>query len=148
MILNILGRMDDGKFILDEFWDFELRIVLMCLCNLLQELIFVCWCQGTWLIKEIEDAEGILIDEIDDGLIIVVFELSEELLESFLDELMFFRLEDVGDVELLQLFIGEVDAQLLEGVDGEILESKYVKQPNGQYWCVVEWDDGLIEFLD
>ena len=39
-------------------------------------------------------------------------------------------LEDAGEEELLQLFVGKVDAELLEGIGLELLEAKDVEETN------------------
>lgn len=51
-----------------------------------------------------------------------------ELLQPFLQELVLLLLEDVGDVELLKLFVGKVDEKLLERINLQYLEAENVKQ--------------------
>ena len=44
------------------------------------------------------DTERILINQIYDGLVVGILQLLEVVLQPLPDELMFLRLEDVGDV--------------------------------------------------
>lgn len=63
---------------------------------------------------------------------------------------MLFTLENVSNVKLLEFFIGEIYAELLEGIDCEILESKDIEQTNGEgrHTIFLRGNNSLIEFLD
>jgi hypothetical protein len=124
----------------------------MRLSDLDDQLLLRGRCQRTTLIQQIEDTKRVLIDEVDDGLVVVVLKLLQVLLQPLLSEFLLFALKDVRDVELLQLLVGEVDAQLLEGVHLEVLETENVKKTyrkrlrdlNRYYDGTSSMSDGMI----
>ena len=60
----------------------------------------------------------------------VVRELDVLPRHALLDVHLLLGLEDAREEELLQLLVAEVDAQLLEGVELEVLEAEDVEQPD------------------
>lgn len=53
--------------------------------------------------------------------------IRKEILEPILFEDSFFVFENIGDVELLQVFICIIYTHLLEGIFGEIFKPKNIK---------------------
>ena len=76
-------------------------------------------------VEQAEDAERRLLDELDAGLVVGIVDADAAYALLGVDLLL--HLEDELEEELVQLLVGEVDAQLLEGVDLEDLEAKDVE---------------------
>ena len=62
---------------------------------------------------------------------LVVNELDVPPLDGLEVVLLLLQLEDVLHEELLEVLVGEVDAELLEGVGGEVLEAEDVQDADG-----------------
>ncbi len=82
------------------FGDFEEEIFGVVFFNGAGE-VFVILVEFGGLIDEMEDAERVVFEEIDDGFVVLEADVMGELPESFAHEFVLFFLEDVGDVELL-----------------------------------------------
>ena len=74
------------------------------------------------------DPVDAVLDEGDDGLVVRVRDGHPR--HALVLVLLLLALEDRREEELLQLLVGEVDAELLEGVDLEPLEAVHVEQPD------------------
>ena len=86
-----------------------------------------CACLGCLALRveQAEDAERRLLDELDAGLVVGIVDAYAAYALLGVDLLL--HLEDELEEELVQLLVGEVDAQLLEGVDLEDLEAEDVE---------------------
>lgn len=65
--------------------------------------------------------------------------------------LFLFQLEDMSDEELLQIFVGIVDAKLFKAIDLEVLKPKDIEDTDGGSVVTVVWlrlVDGRIDFAD
>lgn len=78
-------------------------------------------------VDEVQHPQWIVLDQIYDRLVILEVKFIRELFQSLLEELVLLFLEDVADIELLQLLIGEVDEELLEAVALENFEAEDVQ---------------------
>ena len=76
-------------------------------------------------VEELEDAERRPLDHLDARLVVVVVDRDPN--DALLRVDLLLHLEDELEEELVQLLVGEVDAQLLEGVDLEDLEAEDVE---------------------
>ena len=80
------------------------------------------------LVEDAHDACRALLDEVDAALVVLVLDARPR--DALLLVQVLLRLEDELEEELLQLLVGKVDAELLEGVDRERLEAVDVEQPD------------------
>lgn len=69
-----------------------------------------------------------LLQQVDEGLIVSVLDTLLVVLKPFLQVLFLFSLEHVDYVQLLQLFVCVVYAQLFQAVHREVLETEDVQQ--------------------
>ena len=76
-------------------------------------------------VEQAEDTERRLLDELDAGLVVGI--VDADAADALLGVDLLLHLEDELEEELVQLLVGEVDAQLLEGVDLEDLEAEDVE---------------------
>lgn len=75
-----------------------------------------------------EDTERIIFEEVNDGFVVLEADIMGELSETLSHELVLLFFEDVGDVKLLQFFVGEVDEELLKRVDIEDLKPENIQK--------------------
>ena len=78
------------------------------------------------LVEKAHDARRALLDEVDAPLVVLV--LDRRPLDALLVVERLLRLEDEAEEELLELLVGKVDAELLEGVLEEGLEAVHVEE--------------------
>ena len=95
-------------------------------------------------------------------MVVFELELAEIVLETFFDELLFFAFENVGNVELLEPFVGKVDTELLKTVLFEDFEPEDIEKTNVVVALVVDdllnidrasaheftWNGGEVEPFD
>lgn len=77
-----------------------------------------------------KDSKRVELEEVNNGFVVLEADIMGELLEALPQELVLLLFEDIGDVELLQFLIGEVNEELLEGIDHEDFEAEDVQQPD------------------
>ena len=77
------------------------------------------------VVQEVEDADGLLGHDVEDGLVVGVGDGRP--LDLFLGVLGLLQLKDALVEVVLQALVGEVDAELLKAVLGEVLEAEDVK---------------------
>jgi hypothetical protein len=93
---------------------------------------------GACLVEQAEHADRPLGNQVDDVLVVLVRD--EVPLDALLDVDLLLELEDVLDEEVVQRLVGEVDAQLREGVDAKVLEAEDVEHSD----AVVRVADGDV----
>ncbi len=82
---------------------------------------------------------------------LIVNELDVVPVDRLVVVFLLFQLEDMLDEELLEIFVGIVDAELLEGVAVKVFEAENVQDADGvSFMCcpLVRSEDRRIDFLD
>ena len=106
----------------------------------------VCLWGLTLRVEQAEDAEGRLLHELDARLVVRVVDADAAYALLGVDLLL--HLEDELEEELVQLLVGEVDAQLLEGVDLEDLKAEDVEQSDEGHRIARAAPDRIVHLGD
>lgn len=92
----------------------------------LQQSIIGIFSQKTRFVQKRKQT-GLLFIKIENWLIVVIDQVAQEFFQSVVDENFFFIFENVGNIQLLKMFIRIIDAQLFETIYFEILESENIQ---------------------
>lgn len=106
----------------------EVLVLLMVKPNLREKRLFVRGGNAAPLVQQVEDAQTVRVEHVQQRFVVLELDRLHEFSESLGLKHRLLRLEHVCDIQLMQLFIREVYAQLLEAIALEHLEAVDVKQ--------------------
>jgi hypothetical protein len=129
VIGHLTGIVMKNEVNLGELNLFVTRIPAVVLVQLGNEGLFSGLGHNGLLIKSHQDSVGLLVNEIN-GHLGIKTEINEGPIDLLTHVLLLFELEHVVVEELLQLLIGVVDANLLEGILLEDFESGNIQNTN------------------
>ena len=92
--------------------------------------VFVVLIEFGGLVDEMEDAERVVFEEVDDWFVVLEADVVGEFSETLSHEFVLLLFEDVRDVKLLEFLVGEVDEKLFKRIDIEHLETKDIEKAN------------------
>jgi hypothetical protein len=145
LVLDSTGVMSETEVVLAETGLFVEWVSLVMLVKLGKEGVIVGLGHDALLVEENKDTVGTLVDEIDGGLRVKT-EIDEGPVDLFLQVLLLFELEHVVIEELLQLFVGVIDANLLEAVLLEDFETSNIENADERVSTLLVED--LVGTLD
>ena len=122
LVRDVDGVVADGEGGLAEAWLLVEGVLVggEVVVQLGDELVVRAHRQARFLVEQRQHAH-LAFDQVDAGL--VVGEVDELPVDLLAEVLLLFELEDVLVELLLQLLVGEVDAELFEGILGKVLEA-------------------------
>ena len=93
---------------------------------------------GTPFIEEVEDTQGVVVDELNDFEVVGKLYFAILVNQAFLLEDLFLLFEDFVEVNLVESFIGIVDEKLFETVGFQHFKSVNVQksQTHGLLWLL------------
>mmetsp|Transcript_35133 Transcript_35133/g.78697 ORF Transcript_35133/g.78697 Transcript_35133/m.78697 type:complete len:286 (-) Transcript_35133:823-1680(-) len=130
-ILHWPGKMVDDEPVLLLLDDVEPSIPLMLLLELIHETQIRASNNQALLIQHRKNSRWLLLDQVYS--ILIVGKIQRIPRNAFLLVQRFLLLEDKGVEKLLEPLICEIDAQLLEGIELETLESKNIQHTDKQF---------------
>lgn len=127
---HVLGRVFDPEnkrveLIAEKVFIFGVEA--LDLIDQLDVILVVSLRHGTIGVDEVEDALRLFVEHGDDPIIVIVGNQADVLAQPLVLENYFLGLENVADVQVLQLFVGVVDTELLYGVDLKVFKTKYIQ---------------------
>ena len=150
-VLHVALRVGDDEVEAQALGEFENLVVLELLLHLLDDGLVGGVLDAAAVIEEGEYAL-VLVEEVEDRLVVGEADVLEGVLKSLFSELFLLVFEHVGQVELLKVLVGVVDAELLERVLREVLEPENIEEADAEHLKVVLLVranvDGLIEAVD
>jgi len=144
-VLDGSSVMSETEVVLAETGLLEEWVALVVLVELGEEGVIVGLGDDALFVEEDEDTVRTLVDEIDGGLRVKT-EVDEGPVDLFTEVLFLFELEHVVVEELLELLVGVVDADLLEGVLLEDFETSNIEDTNERVGSLLVED--LVGTLD
>ena len=138
--------MHNWECVLDELWSLD-KWWLLVGGDYLLEKVLIRGGHRAGFVEQAKDADWILIEQVNHWLIVCLFYVLEGRQQPICFVLVLLGLEDVGHLELLQSFIGEVYAHLLKRVMFEVLEAKNIKEAYGyQAWSLLRRARAIVSY--